>query len=179
MNLERYVWNGPWGTFLLGADPAAVTRCVLPGPESAAAARSHPVVTEAPNGVRAHLERAVAWLSAWLNGEHPPPEEMPARPVASDFTESVWEALRTIPRGETRTYGEIAAQLGKPRAARAVGRACGCNPLPLWTPCHRVVGADGGLVGFSGGAGRETKRRLLEWERKSERAAPGGIFKSD
>ena len=77
------------------------------------------------------------------------------------FQLEVWEALRTIPRGETRTYTEVAAAVSRPRAVRAVGRACGANPVALLVPCHRVV-ATGGLGGYAGGL--ERKQALLELE---------------
>jgi methylated-DNA-[protein]-cysteine S-methyltransferase len=76
--------------------------------------------------------------------------------------QSAWLALGEIPYGRTTTYGELARRLGSPGAARAIGRACATNPLPVLLPCHRVVGADGSLTGFGGGL--ETKRRLLEHE---------------
>ncbi|MBU0510410.1 MAG: methylated-DNA--[protein]-cysteine S-methyltransferase [Chloroflexi bacterium] len=85
--------------------------------------------------------------------------------VMSAFQERVLRAVYAIPRGETRSYGEIAAQIGKPGAARAVGRANATNPMPLVIPCHRVIGADGGLRGYSGGDGLETKAWLLELEK--------------
>jgi len=78
------------------------------------------------------------------------------------FERAVWDAIAAIPYGETATYGEIAAQVGAPDAARAVGVACNHNPLPIVVPCHRVVGAGGKLVGFGGGLSR--KRFLLELE---------------
>ena len=78
------------------------------------------------------------------------------------FELRVWAALRTIPYGETRSYGAIAAAIGSPRAARAVGMANHRNPLPILIPCHRVIGADGSLTGYAGGL--ETKRRLLALE---------------
>jgi len=80
----------------------------------------------------------------------------------------VWEVARAIPRGETRTYGQIARQVGSPRAARAVGQAMANNPWPVIVPCHRVLGSDGRLTGFGGGL--EMKRRMLEMERASFRA---------
>jgi O-6-methylguanine DNA methyltransferase len=80
----------------------------------------------------------------------------------SEFELRVWNALRAIPWGQTRTYGEIARAIGDPGAARAVGRANGCNPLPIIVPCHRVVSSTG-LGGFS--AGLEWKQRLLALER--------------
>ncbi len=78
------------------------------------------------------------------------------------FRRKVWNALGKIPFGETRSYGEVAKSVGVPGAARAVGSACGANPLPLFIPCHRVLAAGGKLGGFSGGLG--IKRKLLELE---------------
>lgn len=78
------------------------------------------------------------------------------------FRLRVWDELRRIPRGGTRSYGEIADELGKRKAARAVGGACGANPIPVLIPCHRVLAANGGLGGFSGGL--DWKRKLLAIE---------------
>ncbi|WP_323184708.1 methylated-DNA--[protein]-cysteine S-methyltransferase [Streptomyces sp. NBC_00199] len=78
------------------------------------------------------------------------------------FQRSVWAALRAIPYGETRSYGELAEALGSPGASRAVGLANGRNPVGIIVPCHRVIGAGGGLTGYGGGLHR--KRRLLEFE---------------
>jgi methylated-DNA-[protein]-cysteine S-methyltransferase len=83
----------------------------------------------------------------------------------------VWEALTHIPFGETRTYAGLAAQLGRPLAARAVGRANATNPIPLVVPCHRLIGANGSLTGFGGGM--HLKRRLLEHEAAVVRQAIG------
>ena len=80
----------------------------------------------------------------------------------TDFQQSVWRALLTIPFGETRSYGQIAAQLGKPSASRAVGAANGKNPISIIAPCHRVIGTNGTLTGFAGGL--ETKAHLLALE---------------
>ena len=82
---------------------------------------------------------------------------------ATSFQHRVWEALRTIPRGETRTYSQIAQSIGAPKAVRAVGAACGANPLAVLVPCHRAVGSDGRLTGYRWGL--ERKRKLLEIER--------------
>lgn len=87
---------------------------------------------------------------------------VPVDVQATAFRWSVWEALRAIPYGSTRTYGEIARDLGRPEAARAVGRACATNPVALIIPCHRAVGASGQLTGYRWGV--ERKRRLLEQE---------------
>jgi methylated-DNA-[protein]-cysteine S-methyltransferase len=83
-------------------------------------------------------------------------------PRGTEFQQNVWAALRTIPYGETRTYGQIAAQLGNPAASRAVGRANATNPICVIVPCHRVIGADGSLSGFA--FGEHLKRRLLQLE---------------
>jgi methylated-DNA-[protein]-cysteine S-methyltransferase len=86
--------------------------------------------------------------------------------AGTPFQRKVWRALMTIPYGETRSYGEIAAQIGSPGAARAVGAASGRNPLSIVAPCHRVVGASGALTGFAGGL--DVKARLLALERTGE-----------
>ena len=80
------------------------------------------------------------------------------------FQIKVWEALKTIPRGETRTYLQIAQQIGKPKSVRAVANAIGKNPYAPEIPCHRVVRTDGSLGGYSGPGGIETKIRLLREE---------------
>jgi len=82
--------------------------------------------------------------------------------ATTPFQRAVWDALRAIPYGETRSYGELARAIGKPGAARAVGAACGANPWPIIVPCHRVIAADGALGGYS--AGLKWKRVLLELE---------------
>lgn len=88
--------------------------------------------------------------------------ELPLAPVGSEFAQSVWHAVAAIPYGELRTYGEIAAAIGSPRAAVAVGAANGANPIALMIPCHRVIGAGGDLRGYA--YGLDLKRRLLDFE---------------
>ena len=83
------------------------------------------------------------------------------RPKGTEFQQAVWNALMKIPRGQTRTYGQIAAAIGRPKAVRAVGSACGANPLPIFIPCHRVVSA-GSPGGF--GSGLPWKKLLLRLE---------------
>jgi methylated-DNA-[protein]-cysteine S-methyltransferase len=114
--------------------------------------------------------------SAGVAGDHPVVSELtgyfagtrtdftvPVRILGgSQFERAVWAEIANIPYGEMLTYGEIAAALGDPGAARAVGTACNHNPVPVIVPCHRVVGAGGKMVGFGGGLDR--KRRLLELE---------------
>ena len=95
--------------------------------------------------------------------------ELPLRAEGSTYQQSVWQVMAQIPYGETRTYGELAEATRS--GARAVGRACGANPIPIIVPCHRVVGRNGRLTGFSGGEGVATKAELIALERRH--AAPG------
>ncbi|NTU81786.1 MAG: methylated-DNA--[protein]-cysteine S-methyltransferase [Chloroflexales bacterium] len=109
------------------------------------------------------LAGAAEALAAYLAG-HGPCADLPLDAPGTPFQRRVWAALCAIPCGETRTYGQIAEGLGMGRgAARAVGAACGANPVSLVIPCHRAVGSDGKLHGFRWGI--ERKRRLLELER--------------
>jgi methylated-DNA-[protein]-cysteine S-methyltransferase len=88
--------------------------------------------------------------------------DLPLAPSGTPFQLSVWNVLRSIPYGATRSYLDVANAIGKPAACRAVGAANGANPLPIVVPCHRVIGANGSLTGFGGGI--DVKRRLLALE---------------
>ena len=88
--------------------------------------------------------------------------DLPLAPRGTEFQQDVWRALQRIPYGETRSYSDIAREIGRPAAVRAVGAANGANPIPIVIPCHRVVGSNGSLTGFGGGI--ETKRWLLGLE---------------
>ena len=81
------------------------------------------------------------------------------------FQRKVWEELKKIPLGETRTYKQIAKSIGNPKSARAVANACGKNPYPITIPCHRAVRSDGSIGGYSGAGGRKKKRHLLILEK--------------
>jgi len=107
------------------------------------------------------LREAALQLDAYFAGELRE-FELPVDPGGTAFQRTVWQALQTIPYGITVSYGELAQQLKKPTATRAVGAANGANPLPIVIPCHRVIGADGALTGFGGGL--DIKRWLLEHE---------------
>lgn len=91
--------------------------------------------------------------------------DLPLAPRGTDFQRRVWSALRTIPYGETRTYGDIARAVGSANASRAVGAAAGANPIAIVIPCHRVIGASGKLVGFAGGL--PIKSQLLQLESRT------------
>ena len=109
------------------------------------------------------FDDAVGQLTAYFAGELTDFDiELDLR--GTEFQQRVWKALLTIPYGETRSYGEIAEQIGAPGSARAVGWANGHNPIAIVIPCHRVIGASGSLTGYGGGLDR--KRRLLELEKK-------------
>ncbi|MFI4974406.1 MAG: methylated-DNA--[protein]-cysteine S-methyltransferase [Caulobacterales bacterium] len=119
----------------------------------------------APNSIHGAFERYFA-------GDIGALKDVPWRAVGTPFQLSVWRALTTIPPGETRSYGALAAQLGMPKAMRAVGLANGSNPIAIVVPCHRVIGADGSLTGFGGGLPR--KRWLLRHEGAAFRENRGG-----
>ena len=88
--------------------------------------------------------------------------ELALDPCGTAFQQEVWTSLQTIPFGEVRSYRDIAHEVGRPKAVRAVGAANGRNPIPIIVPCHRVIGSDGSLTGFAGGL--ETKKLLLQLE---------------
>lgn len=119
----------------------------------------------------AELRRDDRRLGRWLTevvrllSGAEPHDRLPLDARGTAFQHRVWEELQKIPRGSTRSYGEVAARLGRPRAARAVARACATNPVAVVVPCHRVVPASGGVGGYRWGV--ERKRRLLEKERSS------------
>lgn len=101
-------------------------------------------------------------LSAYFAGHTDVLDGVSVATAGTDFQRSVWAALRRIPAGQTRSYGELATMLGKPGASRAVGLANGSNPIAIVVPCHRVIGANGTLTGYAGGVDR--KRWLLAHE---------------
>lgn len=88
--------------------------------------------------------------------------DLPLAPAGTEFQRRVWGLLRAIPYGETRTYGELAAQMGRPGASRAVGLANGRNPISIVVPCHRVIGSSGKLTGYAGGVERKAFLLALE-----------------
>ncbi|MBF2003193.1 MAG: methylated-DNA--[protein]-cysteine S-methyltransferase [Synechococcales cyanobacterium M58_A2018_015] len=101
-------------------------------------------------------------IQAYLNGDYHSVDEIPVSTGGTAFQQQVWQALRTIPVGTVITYGQLAEQLGKPTASRAVGMANSQNPVSIVLPCHRVIGSNGQLTGYAGGLDR--KCWLLEHE---------------
>jgi methylated-DNA-[protein]-cysteine S-methyltransferase len=145
--------DSPIGLILLIGDGEAVTGLYMePHGDEAAGA----VPDEAP------LRDVVEQLRAYFAGESAA-FDVPVRPAGTEFQRRVWAELLRIPYGRTTSYGEIATTLGNPTASRAVGLANGRNPISVIVPCHRVIGANGRLIGYGGGLPR--KRWLLDHER--------------
>lgn len=113
------------------------------------------------------LEAAKRELLEYLEGRRRE-FDLPLKPEGTEFQKRVWKALLTIPYGETRSYGQIAAQIGNPKACRAVGMANHKNPLPIVIPCHRVIGSGGSLVGYGGGLDRKVWLLKLETPNSAE-----------
>ena len=145
----------PFGPMALEGE-TALTRLWLPGtlPDLRGRGEETPL-----------LRAAREALLAYFAGERRD-FDLPLAPAGTDFQRAVWEALRAIPYGGTRTYGEIAAAVSRPKAVRAVGQANHVNPLPIFIPCHRVVGKGGALTGYAGGL--DLKRALLALESGKE-----------
>ena len=157
MNVYQYQTDSPTGRLRLFADSAhllailwendAPKRVVLPAAETV---QEHDVLQAAASQLQAYF---AGNLNAFT---------VPLRLQGTAFQQQVWQALQTIPYGQTRTYKDIATALGRPTASRAVGAAIGKNPLSIVIPCHRVLGVTGRLTGFAGGLG--SKRFLLDLE---------------
>ncbi len=146
----------PVGDLRLVADASALVAIAWPGESAGTDA---PVVVG--RGGHEVLDRAADQLAEYFAGERTG-FDLPLAPSGTPFQQEAWAVLRTIPFGETITYGEQARRLGDARKSRAVGAANGRNPIPIVVPCHRVVGADGRLTGFA--AGLDTKSWLLAHE---------------
>lgn len=150
----------PVGDLVLTASETGVTGVYFPTSRHHLAAGLG-VRTNSTGGTLSLLDRVAAQLNEYFAGTRTT-FDLPLEPCGTDFQLSVWELLRKIPYGVTRSYGELARRLGDPKATRAVGAANGANPIPIIVPCHRVVGSKGELTGFGGGI--ERKRWLLEHE---------------
>ena len=153
IDMEKiFFYDTPVGKLCIGEEQGCITRVTwskIPGE----------YVLEETEGILACKNQ----LEEYFAGERRA-FDLPLAPKGTAFQQKVWRALTEIPYGETRTYGEIAAAIGNPKAARAVGMANNKNPIGILIPCHRVIGADGKLVGYAGGM--EKKAFLLELEMK-------------
>ncbi|HHL38966.1 MAG TPA: methylated-DNA--[protein]-cysteine S-methyltransferase [Deltaproteobacteria bacterium] len=155
------VYDSPLGPVAAAVTPLGLWRTAL-GRTAEAFARELAACCEGRIvEERAALARLFSMLDRYFAGR-PVVFDLPLHITGGPFDRSVWSAVARIPWGEVRTYGEVARRVSRPAAARAVGGACGRNPLPVVVPCHRVVAASGRLGGFSEGAG--WKRGLLRIE---------------
>ena len=142
-----------WGSINVALVDGKVARCVLPFLSGQ---------PEIPFAIKTSgNDVASRFIVAALTGKTA--KRPPLLPEGSGFQQQVWQAIARIPAGKTKTYGELARAIGRPRAYRAVANACGRNPLPIFIPCHRVVAANGKIGGFS--AGLAWKRLLLSTNR--------------
>ncbi|MGY1822639.1 methylated-DNA--[protein]-cysteine S-methyltransferase [Geodermatophilus sp. SYSU D00079] len=156
MTRTHTVTGSPIGPLTLVAEDDALVALYLDPPDPAA-------VGERDD---AGLADAVRQLAEYFAGDRTG-FDLRLRATGNELQLAVWRLMAEIPYGETRSYGALARQLGDRTLAQAVGTACGRNPLPVVVPCHRVVGADGSLVGFGGGLHR--KRFLLDLEQRDRR----------
>lgn len=156
---QIYCVSNSLGIFILEGSEQGLSRCEILSSDLVVET-SHSNMSAADS----ILQRATAELRAYINGNlkvFSVPLDLSA---LKPFQKKVLAAVQQIPRGETRTYAQVAAQVRQPKAARAVGNALAHNPLMLFIPCHRVIGSDGTLHGFSAPQGLELKTWLLEHE---------------
>ncbi len=148
-----FVYRTPLGRVAIESDGAAITRFAF-GPAKLGGTERSTALTN----------RASSQVLEYLAGKRKA-FDVPLRADGTPFQKEVWDAISAIPYGQTRTYAQIAQAIGRPKALQAVGQACGHNPLPLFVPCHRVVGTAGKLGGYA--FGPAIKRFLLDLESKS------------
>jgi methylated-DNA-[protein]-cysteine S-methyltransferase len=158
MILYYSTFSTPAGKFSVAVDDTGAVVATAFGGRSALAGRGG---KSRPGQDRRRTAAARRQIQGYFGGRRRE-FDLPLSPSGTPFQQRVWAVLRSIPFGKTLSYGEVAAKIGAPRAARAVGRACGTNPICLLVPCHRVIGASGSLTGFA--FGEKTKRRLLKHE---------------
>lgn len=156
---RRSVIYNELGAFCLTEKEGKVTQLGFLGKEYA------PGKADIPAGCTENLtflgEQVKEELAEYLSGKRKE-FSFPVQPEGTPFQKRVWKALQDIPYGETRTYGQIAALVGSPRGARAVGMACNRNPVMIAIPCHRVLGSNGSLTGYA--CGLDIKKQLLKLE---------------
>lgn len=156
--MEFTQYSSPIGTLELIGEDGFLDSILLPV--------NHRVDKEGDKQSKKGFKLVIEQLDAYFNAELQK-FDLPLKPVGTEFEKSVWKALQDIPYADTVSYKTVAERIGNPDASRAVGSANGKNPIPIVIPCHRVIGANGKLTGFSGGL--ENKRWLISHER-GERA---------
>ena len=163
MDIYHTIVDCPMGRLLVAATDEGICSVKLGNSDSTLEENLQEEFTSAIHQQgRRHLTVWTAEILSYLDGEKTG-LDLPLDIQATSFQQQVWQALRTIPYGETRTYQQVAQKIGKGSASRAVGKACGANPVALVIPCHRVLRKDGGLGGYSWGLDR--KQSLLDMER--------------
>ncbi|HET7034829.1 MAG TPA: methylated-DNA--[protein]-cysteine S-methyltransferase [Thermomicrobiaceae bacterium] len=167
------VVDTPLGPVWLAAGASGLRAITVPGStrQSCLHLARGEMCEDAPEAAQRWLDEAAVQLGDYFAGRLRR-FTLPLDLVGTPFQRRVWQAVAAVPFGETATYREIAARIGAPRAYRAVGAANGANPAAIVIPCHRLVGADGGLRGYGGGL--HQKRALLDLEAAVMRAKPGG-----
>jgi methylated-DNA-[protein]-cysteine S-methyltransferase len=160
----------PLGRLLLTSRDGHLTALVIPG-EAARGAEAAPRALPAASAGCPVLARAAQQLAEYFTGGRRAFDLPVALPTGPAFTRRVYDLLRKVPYAATVTYGDLAAQAGSPGAARAVGQVMASNPLPIVVPCHRVIAANGGLGGYSGGSGVGTKSWLLAFEHDNQQSS--------
>lgn len=154
MERTYFIYRTPMGRVAIESDGAAITHFAFGPVQLAGRQHATALTNQASSEVLEYLAgKRIAF-------------EVPVRAEGSAFQREVWAKISEIPYGETRTYAEIAESLGKPGALQAVGQACGRNPIPLFVPCHRVVGSNGKLGGYA--FGPTVKKFLLDLEAKNK-----------
>ncbi len=159
--LYWYRLPSPWGSLRLFATEAGLCRIVLPGEAGVERWVERYLSGSVLEEGGALLQEAAHQLEGYFAGERRT-FDLPLVLYGTPFQKAVWQALLEIPYGEVRSYGEVAAALGRPEAGRAVGAAIGANPIPIVIPCHRVVRSDGSLGGYGGGVALKIALLRLE-----------------
>lgn len=161
--LRQTTVESPIGPLVVAADAWGLRRILFPDDGGPAELPEGSIITDPDYPT---LLAAARQLDQYFDGQRTT-FELALHPIGTDFQRLAWRVLADIPYGQTITYREQAEAIGRPGATQAVGAANGANPLPIVVPCHRVVGADGSLIGFGGGL--ETKRQLLDLEQGTQR----------
>jgi methylated-DNA-[protein]-cysteine S-methyltransferase len=151
----------PIGVLHIVATPRGVAQIDFVSTKRGRGRTSKPTVTDGAKRARGHIATAIRQLREYFSGRRKD-FDLPLDLHGTPNQQLVWQGLLEIPYGKTLSYGQLADRIGSPRAARAVGTACGRNPVPVIVPCHRVIGSTGGLHGYGGGLWR--KKLLLELE---------------
>ncbi len=161
--LTTATMDSPVGTLTIVASDAGLRAVLWPVEKDGRVTFVEPIEP----GTHPVIESTIEQLGEYFDGTRTE-FDLPLDPVGTDFQQSVWSELSGIAFGETQSYGELAADLGKPSASRAVGSATGRNPISIVVPCHRLVASSGKLTGFAGGL--EAKKWLLDFEREEPSA---------